>query len=160
MKTILAPLDFSEMSNLVVTEAAALARATGGRVVLMTVIQQPAISLETMAVIGSIPEIEEKGERYAGRQLAAYEAQLAADGVPSLSRRFYGGPIERISEQAALLTADYIVMGSHGHSALYDLLVGSTTHGVLLRARCPVVIVPAVKRAGRPGPAEAAHATV
>ena len=25
---------------------------------------------------------------------------------------------------------------------LYDLLVGSTTHGVLLRAPCPVVIVP------------------
>ncbi len=160
MKTILAPLDFSEMSNLVVTEAATLARAIGARVVLLTIIQQPAISLETMAVIGSIPEIEEKGERYAGRQLAAYEAQLAADGIETLSRRFYGGPIEHITEQAALLAADYIVMGSHGHSALYDLLVGSTTHGVLLRARCPVVIVPAVKPAKPAAPQEAAHATV
>jgi len=34
------------------------------------------------------------------------------------------------------------VMGSHGHTALYDLLLGSTTHGVLFRAPCPVVIVP------------------
>jgi nucleotide-binding universal stress UspA family protein len=37
------------------------------------------------------------------------------------------------------------VMGSHGHTALYDLLVGSTTHGVLMRAICPVVIIPAIK---------------
>jgi nucleotide-binding universal stress UspA family protein len=34
------------------------------------------------------------------------------------------------------------VMGSHGHTAFYDLLVGSTTHAVLKRAKCPVVIVP------------------
>jgi nucleotide-binding universal stress UspA family protein len=38
------------------------------------------------------------------------------------------------------------VMGSHGHTALYDLLVGSTTHGVLMRAQCPVVIVPSAKQ--------------
>jgi len=35
------------------------------------------------------------------------------------------------------------VVGSHGHGAFYDLLVGSTTHGLLLRASCPVLIVPA-----------------
>jgi nucleotide-binding universal stress UspA family protein len=37
-------------------------------------------------------------------------------------------------------------MGSHGHTAFYDLLVGSTTHGVLMRANCPVVIVPPEKK--------------
>jgi len=37
------------------------------------------------------------------------------------------------------------VLGSHGHTAFYDLLVGSTTHGILLRAKCPVLIVPANK---------------
>ncbi|MBI4621943.1 MAG: universal stress protein [Verrucomicrobia bacterium] len=44
--------------------------------------------------------------------------------------------------QAEKNAADFIVMGSHGHTALYDLVVGSTTHGVLRRATCPVVIVP------------------
>jgi nucleotide-binding universal stress UspA family protein len=37
-------------------------------------------------------------------------------------------------------------MGSHGHGAFYDLLVGSTTQGVLKRATCPVVIVPTSKK--------------
>jgi nucleotide-binding universal stress UspA family protein len=41
-------------------------------------------------------------------------------------------------------------MGSHGHTALYDLLVGSTTHQVLRKAKCPVVIVPSpTKAAGK-----------
>jgi universal stress protein A len=34
------------------------------------------------------------------------------------------------------------VLGSHGHTAFYDLLVGSTAAGVLKHAPCPVVVVP------------------
>ncbi|MFN2624413.1 MAG: universal stress protein [Chthoniobacterales bacterium] len=49
-------------------------------------------------------------------------------------------------EQAEACGADYIVMGSHGHTALYELLVGSTTHNVLMKASCPVVIVPPEKK--------------
>jgi nucleotide-binding universal stress UspA family protein len=55
--------------------------------------------------------------------------------------------VRTILDQAARVSADYVVMGSHGHTALYDLLVGSTTHGVLLRAPCPVVITPGPKAA-------------
>jgi nucleotide-binding universal stress UspA family protein len=65
--------------------------------------------------------------------------------VKTESLQFNGAPIGLIVEQAKKLEADYIVMGSHGHSAFYDLLVGSTTHGVLKRAKCPVVIVPPQK---------------
>jgi nucleotide-binding universal stress UspA family protein len=36
-------------------------------------------------------------------------------------------------------------MGSHGHTALYDLIAGSTTTRVLKGAPCPVVVVPAQK---------------
>jgi nucleotide-binding universal stress UspA family protein len=50
---------------------------------------------------------------------------------------------EAIAEAARRFAADYIVMGSHGHTAFYDLVIGSTTHGVIQRAKCPVVIVPA-----------------
>jgi nucleotide-binding universal stress UspA family protein len=56
-----------------------------------------------------------------------------------------GSPVQHITSEAERTEADYIVMGSHGHTALYELLVGSTTHGVLKRAHCPVVIVPAGK---------------
>ena len=62
-----------------------------------------------------------------------------------------GSPIFRIAEEAKALKADYIVIGSHGHGAFYDLLVGSTTSGVLKKASCAVVVVPVPrsKKAGK-----------
>jgi nucleotide-binding universal stress UspA family protein len=143
MKTILAPLDFSAVSEAVVNEAAALAQAHGGRVVLLNVVQPPVMLHEYAALTESIAEITASGEKNAARELAKHEAKLLAASLVTESVQLVGSPISNIVEQAEKFGADYIVMGSHGHTALYDLLVGSTTHGVLLRAKCPVVIVPA-----------------
>ena len=143
MKTILAPIDFSAVSDAVVEEASALARAIDGRVVLLAVTQPPVIAVEYSALIDNIGEIKTAGEKYTSTQLAKYEAEFAASGITTEAVQLYGAPVSHIVEQAKAFSADYIVMGSHGHTALYDLLVGSTTHGVLLRATCPVVIIPA-----------------
>jgi len=35
-----------------------------------------------------------------------------------------------------------LVVGSHGHGAVYDLLVGSICNGLLKRAAIPVLVVP------------------
>ena len=145
MKTILVPLDFSEVSDAIVREAALLARAVDARIVLLTVMQSPALTAEYMPAIGNISEITAAAERYAAGQFAKYAERLTAESIKAESLSLYGGPIEHIVEQASELGADYIVMGSHGHTALFDLLVGSTTHGVLRRVGCPVVIVPAGK---------------
>jgi hypothetical protein len=46
----------------------------------------------------------------------------------------------------------HYVIGSHGHTAFHDLLVGGTASGVLKRATCPVVVVPApVRKKTKPG---------
>ena len=145
MKTILAPVDFSDATPAVVAEAAALARAMAGRVALLSIIQPPAPIAEYAAILENIAEITAAGEKVAARKLAALQAELERTGLAVETLQFVGAPIPHIVEQAAKLKADYIVMGSHGHTALYDLLVGSTTHGVLLRATCPVIILPAAK---------------
>jgi nucleotide-binding universal stress UspA family protein len=62
------------------------------------------------------------------------------------ARQVDGHPSAQILDQARRLRADYIVLGSHGHNAIYDLLVGSTAHTVLQKAPCPVVIVPPAPR--------------
>jgi nucleotide-binding universal stress UspA family protein len=159
MKTILAPIDFSGATNAVVAEAANLAKALGARVVLLTVIQPPVITHEFAAMMDNLGEITAAAERQAARKLETTEHALQVDLVAAESVQLTGAPIPLIVEQARKLDADYIVMGSHGHTALYDLLVGSTTHGVLLRAPCPVVIVPAVRNVpARPAPREEAGA--
>lgn len=143
MKTILAAIDSSSMADLVAAEAATLARAAQGRVVLVSVVQPPVISSEFVPMVENLEEITAAGEKAAADRLGRLQQRLAAEGIQAKSVRMTGGPISHILGVARAEAADYIVMGSHGHTALYDLLVGSTTHGVLLRAPCPVVIVPA-----------------
>ena len=50
---------------------------------------------------------------------------------------------EEILDQANELNADLIVMGTHGHGAMYNLLVGSVTKGVLKHSTRPVLLMPA-----------------
>lgn len=148
MKTILAPIDFSKVSDAVVEEAAALARAFDARIVLLTVVQPP-VALTEYAALMDIGQLTIAGEKSAARQLDVIAEKLKSDFIRVETVQATGSPVALITEQAAECGADYIVMGSHGHTAFYDLLVGSTTHGVLNRATCPVVIVPAAKETAK-----------
>jgi nucleotide-binding universal stress UspA family protein len=142
MKTILAAIDSSNMSEAVVAEGAALARATEGRVVVLTVVQPPVLTSEYAPLIENVAEITAAGEKAAAERLAHFQSRLQSDGIAAETVQRTGAPVAQILLEAEEHHADYIVMGSHGHTAFYDLLVGSTTHGVLLRAPCPLVIVP------------------
>jgi nucleotide-binding universal stress UspA family protein len=145
VKTILVPVDFSPATAAVVAEGVALARALQGRVRLFTAVQPPVVMAEYAALLSNIAEISVPAEKALVRKLGQLEAKVAADFIAVDSDHGFGAPIPLILEQAKACAADYIVMGSHGHTALYDLIVGSTTHGVLKRAKCPVVIVPAAQ---------------
>ena len=142
MKTIFTPIDSSEVNSEVVATAGELAKAINGRVVLLTVVQPPAFSAEYSAVLENIAEVIAIGERAAEKLLSETKTRLTSQGIEVETLQSTGAPVVHIVEQAEKHQADFIVMGSHGHTAFYDLLVGSTTHGVLKRARCPVVIVP------------------
>lgn len=52
-----------------------------------------------------------------------------------------GHAAEAIAAQADQEQSDLIVMGSHGHTALGGLLLGSVATGVLARSKVPVLIV-------------------
>jgi len=149
MKTILTPIDFSGVSDGVIREAVALARALDGRMVVLTVIEPPVITSEYAPMVENFAAITAAGEEAATTRLRQIVRQLEAKSIPHTTMRLLGAPVVHIVEQAKKLSADYIVMGSHGHGAVYDLLVGTTTHGVLMRATCPVVIVPQKKN--KPG---------
>ena len=145
MKTIVTPVDFSGITESVIAAAAALARAENGRIVLLNVTQPPIITSEYAPYLENIGEIILVSEKAAAKQLARLETRLKGEGVTVETQQFTGAPGPHIVKVAEQLKADYIVLGSHGHTALYDLLVGSTTHGVLLKSPCPVLVVPAQK---------------
>ena len=152
MKTILAPLDFSPASDAVAGEAIELAPALDARVVLLTVLQPPTAVPEYAPLLENLAEITAAGEKAAARRLAKVQSKLQAEFIPVETVQRTGAPAPGIVAEAERVDADYIIMGSHGHTALYDLLVGSTAQGVLKHAKCPVIIVPAqhaAKRAAR-----------
>ena len=141
MKTILAPIDFSEVSGAVVSEAAALARESKGRVVLLTVIQPPVISSDYAPLMENLSEIMVCGERAAAANLAKVQSRLEKDSIPVETIQLTGAPVAQIVEQAAKLSADYIVMGSHGRKGLEKLVLGSVTQRVLSDSLIPVLVV-------------------
>jgi nucleotide-binding universal stress UspA family protein len=146
MKTILTPIDSSDISSDVVAAAGELAKAIDARIVLLNVVQPPVFTAEYTAVLDNIAEIVAIGEKAAEKLLSKTKDRLIEQGLKVETLQATGAPVVHIVEQAEKQNADYIVIGSHGHTAFYDLLVGSTTHGVLKRAKCPVVIVPPRKK--------------
>jgi nucleotide-binding universal stress UspA family protein len=52
-----------------------------------------------------------------------------------------GTPAEVIVDTAQELNCDLIVMGTHGHSALADVLIGSTARWVVRNSPIPVLVI-------------------
>lgn len=68
--------------------------------------------------------------------------KLKNSGIDAEALLVQGAAVEVILDEASKLKADLIVVGSHGHGAVYHLMVGSVSEGVLHRSLCPVLVVP------------------
>jgi nucleotide-binding universal stress UspA family protein len=142
MKTILAPIDFSPATRDVVQTAVQLAQPLGAHVVLLHSLQPPMITTDYGIGLEILQETLAINEKAAIRQLNHLKTVLTAKGIVADTVLVNGFAATHIVEQAVNLKADYLILGSHGHTALYDLLVGSTTHAVLKKSPCPVIVVP------------------
>lgn len=150
MKTLFVSVDFSPATRHVVATAADLAAELNAKLVLHHSLIPPMVTTEYGIGIEMLQETIALGEKSARHQLQHLEDELTARGLRVTTVLTSGTAAPHILEQAEKMRADTIVMGSHGHTALYDLLVGSTTHLVLHKAHCPVLIVPPGKaKAGR-----------
>lgn len=147
MKTILVPLDFSDASSFIVSKAAELAQQVSARIILLHIVEPVATYVPvgaTMDVIAAPAPLEtaENIEAHEKR-LASLAQPLRANGLEVETHAFVGLAVDDILDQAAKHRADYILLGSHGHGALYHLFSGSVVTGVLKRSSCPVIVVPA-----------------
>lgn len=146
MKTILAPVDFSPATRNVVQAAVDLASPLGAHVLLLHSLQVPLITTDYGMGIEILHETLAINEKAAIRQLEHLKKLLTAKGLVADTLLVNGQAAPNIISQAAALDADYIILGTHGHTAFYDLLVGSTTHAVLQKAPCPVIVVPGTRK--------------
>jgi nucleotide-binding universal stress UspA family protein len=71
---------------------------------------------------------------------AALAAHRAPYGVQCFTYARFGKPAAEILRLAEEVGADLIVVGSHGHTGLRRLLLGSTSERVVREAGCPVLV--------------------
>ncbi|MGI9590664.1 MAG: universal stress protein [Myxococcota bacterium] len=143
MKKLLAALDFSDVTDRVVEEAAALAQAFGAELTLIHVAAPDPDFVGYEAGPDTVRETRAGELRGEHRRLQQIADGLRERGIPSKALLIQGPTIEKILDEATHVGASTIVIGSHGHGALRRVLLGSVSEGVVRGAACPVYVVPA-----------------
>jgi nucleotide-binding universal stress UspA family protein len=141
MKKIVCAVDFSNVTREVVGHASTLAHKFGAELWLIHVAPPDLDYFKGMAR-------DERGAVAQGLHtehhwLQEQARELRESGVDANGLLVRGTPVEAILDEVVKLKADLIVMGSHGHTAMYRVLVGSVSEGVLRGANVPVLFVPA-----------------
>jgi nucleotide-binding universal stress UspA family protein len=163
MKRILVPIDFSDATPRVIDLGRQLAKALDAEIHLVHVKELSAAAapgalgyglagMPELAPMSGVPvpgldpmpqpiaETEDQKSK-----LARWQNEIAQDGIKVTLHEPTGAVPDEILDQADAVEADLIVMGTHGHGAMYHLLVGSATKGVLRHATRPILLVPALR---------------
>ena len=79
-------------------------------------------------------------------QIQEIADRMRKAGMDATALLVHGATVETILKEASDLEVDMIVVGSHGRSAMYQLVMGSVSEEVLHKSRFPVLVVPTHKR--------------
>ena len=142
MINIVVPVDFGEKTDQLVDGAIKFAKQLGAKINLIHV-----APLEIGFAIGDMgyqyfPEVEENEIREELILLNKINQRVLAYDVECEHLLKQGVAKEIILEYADDKNADYIVMGSHGRSGIYDVFVGSLTKGITKDSKIPVLVLP------------------
>jgi nucleotide-binding universal stress UspA family protein len=139
---ILVAVDLSEATSRVIRATETLAKATGGKVRVLHVAEAE----PDFVGFDAGPEVvrdqiarEFRDER---RRVQAHAEALRAANVDATALLIQGPIIATVLAEAKRFEANMLVVGSHGFGALYDLLVGSASRGILKETDIPVLVIP------------------
>jgi nucleotide-binding universal stress UspA family protein len=139
IQRILCAVDFSDASREAVHFSTELARQFGSTVVLFHVYQLPGYSLPEGVVLPG-PETLAKLFDRINSVLDEWKGDVSKREVPVETATAQGSPWAEIVERAKQ-DIQLIVVGSHGHTGLRHVLLGSTAERVVRHAPCPVLTV-------------------
>ena len=149
-RTILVPLDGSELAEAVLPHVTALA-ASGRRenvdVVLLAVCE-PLASPEFYLGPSGAADLDSQAAscvRFNEGYLSGLEKQLRRAGISTRSEILMGNAADQIITYAARSPLHLVAMATHGRSGLNRWVYGSVAEKVLLGASCPLLLV-------KPGP--------
>ena len=134
---ILVPLDGSEHSLRALENAVQIAKRFNGKITLIHMYAITVFKLTPSQLTDYVLALRKAGESI----LEEGEKKVYAEGVQVDTHLEEGHVVEGIVKAAKDGDFDLIVMGARGISKLKEFLLGSISHGVILHAPCPVMVV-------------------
>jgi len=139
---ILVPTDFSKFSENAVKYAAAFAEKFGAELYLLHIVQDLALFIPEAVLM--TPAVTPPVEQFKSAARAALDRVVKGMNLPGLTIHAEvaeGVPFTEIIRAAKEKDIDLIVMGTHGHTGLAHMLLGSVAEKVVRKAPCPVLTV-------------------
>jgi universal stress protein A len=139
---ILVPTDFSKFSRAALTYATAFAEKFAAELHLLHVVQNLAVMIPDS--VNVMPPLGPSIEQLSRAVTEALDRLVAENHLESLKIQKAvreGTPFYEIIQYARETDIDLIVMGTHGHSGLVHVLLGSVTEKVVRKSPCPVLTV-------------------
>ncbi len=154
LKSVLVPLDGSDLSEHSLTLAGEVSRAAGASVHLVHVHvpyePEQLLSNSSFQWEGvDLTEYDEQHQRDERAYLATVEGRFRQQGLPVDSILLDGEPVaDRLASYATEVETDLIVMTSHGRSGVPRVWYGSMADDMIRRASAPVLLVHQEPRTG------------
>lgn len=145
MKTIVVAIDFSNGTELVLNSAVKMAKALGEMVHLVHVVDDtPLYTMYGMypEEIPAMNEYRELANDGAKRRLEEAKDKVSESNISVMAEILEGKPQDAIVEYVAQIEAEMIIVGTHGHSAIGSVLMGSVASGLVRQSEVPVLVVP------------------
>jgi nucleotide-binding universal stress UspA family protein len=143
IRRILCPVDFSDYSRRALDHAIAIARWYGSTVTVLHVFSPALVAPYGPGPVILEPIVLIPADR--DQLLAATKVFIEAEATPGVAIEAVvrdGKTAAEILDQATKMSADLLVIGTHGRSGFERLVLGSVTEKVLRKACCPVLTVP------------------
>ena len=143
---ILVCVDLSESTEIIVNKIEALAKSLSAQVWLLhNAIPEPS---HVEFKVDPVAARESLAKRFHDehRQIQALSDRLRNAGLDATALLVHGETVKTILQEASDIDADMIVVGSHGKGAMYQLLLGSVSEGVVHKSRLPVLVIPTHNR--------------
>lgn len=150
---ILVAIDFSDITEKVIAHTRILAGAMSAEVCLLHVAEpnpdQMAYDYDPSAVYAIDPaeiraSIAQKFH-HEHQSLQQYAENMRSDGFDCKALMVQGPTVDMLLKEADKLSADMIVMGTHGKGIISQVLLGSTSKDLIKKSSIPIHLIPAGK---------------
>ena len=143
MENILVAVDFSEMTDVLVDKAVEQAKAFDARVWLVhAVIPVAELVGYDLGVMVESDTMHEGAKQLESKMLQDQLDKVRANGVAASGLLLEGSASKSVLHEAERIGADLIVIGSHQHGPLYNMIIGSDFSKVLQQTKIPLLVVP------------------